>query len=146
MSVLHMKIFFFCCHSSTDMSFRLIYIQYGPRLAGKSRIQLRQTFCDIFMYRTLADSKFLRCISYCCFTLNNIICCSKYPLFYIFFQGKIPRETIFTMYAKKRKGIHYQEKYLPKTTPSIIQGAFPVQIYFSVLKTSSFLTQHFTCT
>ena len=43
--------------TSADMALRFIDIQYFSGLFGKSRVDLHQSVCNVFMYSTLAYSK-----------------------------------------------------------------------------------------
>ncbi len=96
-----MQIFFPCCQTSPNMTFRFVHIQYLSGGFGKCGINLRETFCYVFMNRTLANPKLFCRLSYCRIILDNIfgnfyssflnITFQKNPLRYLFLhcmQGK----------------------------------------------------------
>ena len=81
-----MRIFFFCCQPTTNMAFRLVDINNFTCLRCKCRIYLNKTFCNIFMYCALADSKVLGSLSHRCIMFNHIICYFNGTFFNISFQ------------------------------------------------------------
>lgn len=48
--VVLMRIFFLCCHSSTNMTFLFVYIQNLSCLFSKRGVNLHQSFSHILMY------------------------------------------------------------------------------------------------
>lgn len=90
-----MQIFFPCRESSADMPFLFVYVEYFACLGGERGIELAETFGYVFVYRALADSEFFCGITHGGAVVNDIICYVKYPLFYVIFQGKIPRKACF---------------------------------------------------
>ena len=91
---LSMQIFFFCCHTTSDMPLLFIHLQHISHLFGKRRIDLLQSVCTVFMYRTFTDSEFLRRLSHCCIILYNKHCDFHGSFFNIIFQ-KNPLQTSF---------------------------------------------------
>lgn len=81
-----MQILLFGCKSPTNVSFRLVHIQNFSCLACKGWINLDKTFCNVFMYRTFTNSKFFRCLPYCCIFLDYIISNINCPFFYVSLQ------------------------------------------------------------
>ena len=77
-------------HSSPYVPLRFIDIQHNPGLSGKSRIDMQETFCHIFMYRTFADSKFFRSLAHSRIIVNDIIGNADGALFNIILQGLPP--------------------------------------------------------
>ena len=94
-----MKILLSCSHSSPDVPLGLIHIQHFARFPGKGRIDLEQPFGNIFMYRTLTDSKLLCRLPHSRVIFYNIISNLHGPLLNIIFQKNPPDNVIFTMYA-----------------------------------------------
>ena len=88
-------------HSSPDMALWFIDIQNLPGLGSQFGVYLNQTICDIFMYRTLADSKFFRCLPYRGIRLNDITCNLYRPLLNIIFQREITPQTLFLQCMRK---------------------------------------------
>ena len=66
------KIFFFCRHTATYMSFRFIYIENFSCLSRQVRIYLFKAVSDVFMYRTLTHPKLFRSLPDRRVVLNNI--------------------------------------------------------------------------
>ena len=95
-----MKIFFSRCQSPTDMTLRLIDIQHFPCFPRQGRIHLGQTFCYVFMYRALADSKLLCGLTHCRIVIYNVFGYFYGSFFYIAFQRKSPALLVFTLYAE----------------------------------------------
>ena len=91
---MHMQIFFLRGKSSPDMAFGLINIQHLACFCRQHMVDLAETFCDVLMYRTLADSEMLCSLSHRSIIFNNILrylCC---PFFNITFQ-KSPLQYLF---------------------------------------------------
>ena len=86
-----MQIFFPCCQTSPNMTFRFVHIQYLSGGFGKCGINLRETFCYVFMNRTLANPKLFCRLSYCRIILDNI--------FGNNFSKESPAILVFTLYA-----------------------------------------------
>lgn len=95
-----MQIFLPRRHPASDMPLLLVHIKNCTHFGGHRRVELCETLCNIFMYRTLADSKFFRRLPDRRLVFNDIICNTQYPLFYIFFQGRTPEDTVFTVYER----------------------------------------------
>ena len=85
-----MQIFFPGRQAAPDMPLGLIYVQNLPGLSRETGINMQQTFCHILMYRTLTDSKFLRCLPHCRVVFDNIIRYIYCSLFDIILQGFPP--------------------------------------------------------
>lgn len=94
LAMLQMKIFLPGSKSTAYMSLRLIEIQNFPGFCRQRRINLKQSFCYVFMYSTLADSKCLRRLPYRCLIFNDIICDLDCPLLNIIFHTK-PLRSLF---------------------------------------------------
>ena len=95
-----MQIFFPCCQSAPDMPLWLIHIQNFSCLGCQGRIDLGETFCYIFMYRTLANPKFFSCLPHSGIFLNYIISYIDCPLFYVPFQRNSLIHCFFIMYEE----------------------------------------------
>lgn len=89
-----MQVFFPCGKTSSDMPFGFVDIQHLSCTLCQSGVDLRKSFCYVFMYRTLADPKLLCRLPYCGVIVNNIfgylhssflnITFQKNPLRYLF--------------------------------------------------------------
>ena len=88
LDIVMMEIFFFCRQSPANMALWFIDVQYLANLCSQCRIYLPQPFRAVFMYRRLADSIFLCCLTYCRIMLYNIICDFNRSFFNITFQKK----------------------------------------------------------
>ena len=85
-----MQIFFPGRQAAPDMPFGLIYVQNLPGLSRETGINMQQAFCNILMYRTLTDSKFLRCLPHCRIVFYDIIRNVYRAFFDIILQGFPP--------------------------------------------------------
>ena len=75
------------------MALRFIYIKYFSRFLCKRRIDLHQTFCDILMYRRLANPKLLRRLPDGGIVFDNIISNINCSFLNIILQKKSPQNT-----------------------------------------------------
>ena len=108
-----MKIFLSCSHPSPDMALRLIHIQHLARLPRQGGVDLEEPLGDIFMYRTLADSKLLRRLPHSRVILYDIISNLHGSFLNVIFQKNPPANIVFTMYAEEKVLILYLfRKYL----------------------------------
>lgn len=98
-----MQIFLSRSHPAPNMPLRLIHVQYLPRFPGKGWVDLKKSFGDIFMYRTLADPKLLRRLPHSRVILYNIISNLHGSFLNVIFQKNPPANILFTMYAENRK-------------------------------------------
>ena len=108
-----MQILFPCSQSTTYMALGFIYVKNLPCLCCQRRVNLQETFCAVFMYRTLAYSEFLRRLSHSCLCLNNVIRNLHCPFFDVIFQDKPPK-TLFLQCMQRAVaicGIKTIEKY-----------------------------------
>lgn len=99
-----MQIFFSRCHSTSYMTLCFIHIKYFSCLTCKWWIDLLQTFCNIFMYRTLRHSKLFCRLPNCRLILNNIIRNLHRALFDIIFH-KNPLHSLFLQFMQGNKSI-----------------------------------------
>lgn len=81
------------------MPLRLIHVQYLPRFPGKGWVDLKKSFGDILMYRTLTDPKLFRSLPHSRVILYNIISNLHGSFLNIIFQKNPPANIVFTMYA-----------------------------------------------
>ena len=82
-------IFFLGCHTAADMALGFVDIEYLSGFFCQSRIDLHQTFRDIFMYSGFADSKLAGSLSDGRVGFDNIAGYCQGTFFNIFFH-KIP--------------------------------------------------------
>lgn len=94
-----MKIFLSRSHPAPDMPLRLIHVQYLPRFPGKGWVDLKKSFGDILMYRTLTDPKLFRRLPHSRVIFYNIISNLHGSFLNIIFQKNPPAYILFTMYA-----------------------------------------------
>lgn len=90
LSAMLMQIFFSGRQAAPDMSFGFVHIKHLPGLSCKARIDMQKAVCYILMYRTLTDSKFLRCLPHCRIVFNDIIRYIYRSFFDIILQGFPP--------------------------------------------------------
>ena len=90
LSPMLMQILFSRRQAAPDMSFGFVHIKHLPGLSCKARIDMQKAVCHILMYRTLTDSKFLRCLSHCRIVFNDIIRYIYRSFFDIILQGFPP--------------------------------------------------------
>ena len=95
------QIFFPGGQSAPDMPLGFVDIQHFSRLPGQGGIDLQETLCDVFMYRTLTDPKLFCRLPYCRIVVYNVFCDFHSSLLNISFQNFSPANTVFTMYAGK---------------------------------------------
>ena len=82
-------IFFLGCHTAADMALGFVDIEYLSGFFCQSRIDLHQTFRDIFMYSGFADSKLTGSLSDGRVGFDNIAGYCQGTFFNIFFQKKL---------------------------------------------------------
>ncbi len=90
-----MQVFFPCGKTSSDMPFGFVDIQHLSCTLCQSGVDLRKSFCYVFMYRTLADPKLLCRLPYCGVIVNNIFGYLHSSFLNITFQKNIPCDTCF---------------------------------------------------
>ena len=98
-----MKIFLSCSHPSPDVALGFVHVQNLAGFTGKGGVDLEEPFGDIFMYRTLTDSKLLRCLPHSRVILYDIISNLHGSFLNVIFQKNPPAYILFTMYAGERE-------------------------------------------
>ena len=98
-----MKIFLSCSHPSPDMALRLIHIQHLTRLPRQGGVDLKKSFGDILMYRTLTDPEPFRRLPHSRVILYDIISNLHGSFLNVIFQKNPPANIVFTMYAGEKK-------------------------------------------
>lgn len=86
-------------------------------------------FCYNYMYRTLADPKFLRRLSYRCLRLNNVRSNFHCPLFDIILQRELPQKRHFYNVCPDNG------QYAPCTLNTLIRPLMDYEL-FTVLSSS----------
>ena len=89
---------------AANMAFCLVDVQNHPRLRREGGIDVDETVGDVFMYRTLADSKLFRRLPHRRVFINNIVRYLDRPFFNIFFHG-VPPEYLFLHHIPGEKNI-----------------------------------------
>ena len=98
-----MCIFFFGCHSATNMTFRLVHINHLSGFRCKSGINLRQPLGNILMYSTFTNAKTLRSLPHGGIVFNDIICDFHSAFFNICFQKNTPAY----LFVQSMQGMYY---------------------------------------
>ena len=71
---------------AADMALRLVQIQNFPGFRCQSRVYLHETFGHVLMYRALADTEGLRCLSHRGIIVDDIVSDADGTLFNIILQ------------------------------------------------------------